>query len=719
MKRAALLSGPLGIFLSVAVVLGMARCEGRRSDNLTTVIGAQAGVNTVEVMQMMSDAASYALARSPNASVVITIVDREARILGELTTVVPAPQGGTMDRLTTTNVPGGVFPDPQQQAQLVASESRAGSGAFFSSNGEAFTGETAFFIIGENYPPQTRNEDVGPLFGVQNSSFFASDIIAIANRFDIRDALARQTAGIAPAIRNLQNNSADVSLMPNLIDASITNAGNQNNLPNLGLNAAGGGVVGIVQAPVPGQPSAEAALPLHRLGAHVGGVGVAGADFISNTDIALYAQFNFQPPLGIRADRVFIDGVRVPYTRTNFQILQFPTLSLQQLVANANAGLPGARIIQGPRSTLNQIFDPNNPRDFNQQRAPLAYIQARNQTLQNAQQANPQAPNPIAAAQSFGIFPAIDSVAFVDIQTVKQPNPVLISGIIKNAFRASPNMGTDGTPATRDFVQVPNDIALQFGDVATVIRSGAEMALNVRAGIRRPLGLNAVVHICAVDQNGLNLGCFAMDDATVFSYDVAFQKARVCAFFSDSTAAFAARSIGVVSQPHLPIGIDDTPPGPLYDIQTLYNPLGDLLHARLNGFEVFPGGAPLYKGNVCIGAVGVSGDGVDQDDQITFGGQLPPFSTPLSVRCDVIPQEIIVPALRRGVVRLINATNDAITNVVANGPPANRPNALSQLQALQALLNQKALELSNNGRLSDTPLPFLKVARGPNLFDTQ
>ncbi len=33
-----------------------------------------------------------------------------------------------------------------------------------------------------------------------------------------------------------------------------------------------------------------------------------------------------------------------------------------------------------------------------------------------------------------------------------------------------------------------------------------------------------------------------------------------------------------------------------------------------NGITVFPGGFPLYRNGVLIGAVGVSGDGVDQDD---------------------------------------------------------------------------------------------------------
>ena len=39
-----------------------------------------------------------------------------------------------------------------------------------------------------------------------------------------------------------------------------------------------------------------------------------------------------------------------------------------------------------------------------------------------------------------------------------------------------------------------------------------------------------------------------------------------------------------------------------------------------NGITIFPGGVPLYKNGVLVGAIGVSGDGVDQDDNITFAG---------------------------------------------------------------------------------------------------
>ena len=39
-----------------------------------------------------------------------------------------------------------------------------------------------------------------------------------------------------------------------------------------------------------------------------------------------------------------------------------------------------------------------------------------------------------------------------------------------------------------------------------------------------------------------------------------------------------------------------------------------------NGIQIFPGSVPIYRDNVRIGGIGVSGDGVDQDDLIAFLG---------------------------------------------------------------------------------------------------
>jgi hypothetical protein len=42
--------------------------------------------------------------------------------------------------------------------------------------------------------------------------------------------------------------------------------------------------------------------------------------------------------------------------------------------------------------------------------------------------------------------------------------------------------------------------------------------------------------------------------------------------------------------------------------------------AKQNGVVFFPGSTPLYRNGVLIGGFGVSGDGVDQDDVVTYVG---------------------------------------------------------------------------------------------------
>jgi uncharacterized protein GlcG (DUF336 family) len=39
-----------------------------------------------------------------------------------------------------------------------------------------------------------------------------------------------------------------------------------------------------------------------------------------------------------------------------------------------------------------------------------------------------------------------------------------------------------------------------------------------------------------------------------------------------------------------------------------------------NGMQIFPGSVPIYRGDTLVGGIGVSGDGIDQDDMISFLG---------------------------------------------------------------------------------------------------
>jgi hypothetical protein len=62
----------------------------------------------------------------------------------------------------------------------------------------------------------------------------------------------------------------------------------------------------------------------------------------------------------------------------------------------------------------------------------------------------------------------------------------------------------------------------------------------------------------------------------------------------------------------------------------------DAVIGNQNGVVFFPGSTPLYKNGVLVGGLGVSGDGVDQDDVVTFfaGGDFIPGRDSGIVRSD-------------------------------------------------------------------------------------
>jgi hypothetical protein len=52
-----------------------------------------------------------------------------------------------------------------------------------------------------------------------------------------------------------------------------------------------------------------------------------------------------------------------------------------------------------------------------------------------------------------------------------------------------------------------------------------------------------------------------------------------------------------------------------------------------DGITIFPGGEPLYINGKLVGAIGVSGDGVDQDDLVSYTGATG-FEAPNAIRSD-------------------------------------------------------------------------------------
>ena len=166
----------------------------------------------------------------------------------------------------------------------------------------------------------------------------------------------------------------------------------------------------------------------------------------------------------------------------------------------------------------------------------------------------------------------------------------------------------------------------------------ADRARITRAGIRLPIGQQTRVFITVVNNPNAAgvapavLGAFRTGEATIFSWDVAVQKARTVIFYASNTLAMSTRTVGFLAQSHYPPGLDVQAPGPYFGFQNTVSvppPRSNLP----NGITIFPGGFPLYRNGQIIGAVGVSGDGVDQDDIVAASGTND-FPAPFAIRAD-------------------------------------------------------------------------------------
>lgn len=129
-----------------------------------------------------------------------------------------------------------------------------------------------------------------------------------------------------------------------------------------------------------------------------------------------------------------------------------------------------------------------------------------------------------------------------------------------------------------------------MNDITTMQAREAVVAARERAA-----ELDLKMNIAVVDA-GANLKAFLrMDDAWLGSIDIAIKKARTARFFDMPTGA-----IGQLSQPG----------GSLYNIE----------HSN-GGLITFPGGVPIKNATgQIIGAIGVSGDTVENDHTVAEAG---------------------------------------------------------------------------------------------------
>jgi len=194
----------------------------------------------------------------------------------------------------------------------------------------------------------------------------------------------------------------------------------------------------------------------------------------------------------------------------------------------------------------------------------------------------------------------------------------------------------------------------------------AETTANqTRAAIRLPLGSRTRMVLAVADLDGTIIGLRRMVDSTIFSIDVAASKARNMVYFNSSArtaadlvgvpmgTAVTNRTISFAAQPFYPPGIDGSQPGPFFNLylQDVANPCTQgaqtgPANANKSGIVFFPGSAGLYRNGTLIGGLGISGDGVDQDDFVTNGGTAG-FEAPPNIRADqVIDRGVRLPYMK-------------------------------------------------------------------------
>ena len=366
---------------------------------------------------------------------------------------------------------------------------------------------------------------------------------------------------------------------------------------------AQGGTQGPKPSPL-GLSADPGGFPLYRGGQVVGGVGVI-ADGIYSIDnsisdldqsidelIALAATRGFDAPQALR--QVTLDG----------KVVRYSDARVQDLRSSGAASLGDGRFVP-----VNGFFP-------GQVRSGVAFGTAA---------------SGFVASGAFGV-------------------PAVVLG-----ERFTPRAGTDAE-------------ALTANEVRILISNALRVASRARAQIRNPASSAARVSISIVDSNGVILGVARTPDAPIFGTDVSLQKARTAAFFSRRDAgqilinaghqqfvnavrafglptalsdgiAFSDRAGGNLSRPFYPDGIDANPNGPFSLPISVWSPFNvglqlNLVANRLtlpgtgctgipnlpNGIQIFPGSVPIYRGRQLIGGIGVSGDGVDQDDMISFLG---------------------------------------------------------------------------------------------------
>ena len=589
-------------------------------------VPAQESLSVADVQQVMAQAITEARARNLPSTIAVT--DRVGNVLGvfvmngaNLTLSIPdAPGGASFNRdlqgfpSRLDQFPGLVLPPGSAIAGAIA---KAVTGAYLSSGGNAFSTRTASQIVQQNFPPSPNavGLESGPLYGVQFSQLPCSDL---SQRFG------------GPAMIGPKRSP-------------------------LGLSADAGG------------------FPLYKNGVLVGGVGVMGDgvyDFdpnILDTEskdeefIALAATASFLPPAGITANFITVDGTSLRYsdaTAAGFRGGAAPAYAtLAGTVGNIVAvnGYSGNQIIAGSAyGSENSGIRASTTAEFAN---PDAFI------LTNGSGTN-----------RFPIRGGTDGAAVSQPLTAAEARAFLEeSFLIMTRARAQIRQPLDSR------AQVTISIVDTYGSALGVVRSPDAPIFGTDVSLQKAR--------TAAFFSNVNASSELLANPTP---RIAAMLRTAQTFFNDPAAftgktAFTNRAIGNIARPFFPDGEQARPPGPFSPGIQGFSPFSVGIQSTLiteniaghvafvlglsptdtpqrctrspdvipgqnrlqNGIQIFPGSVPIYRGNVLVGAIGVSGDGIDQDDMIGFlgannggtrlGGTI--GNAPLSVRSD----NVIIP----------------------------------------------------------------------------